>query len=160
MPKPTVYLETSVVSYLTAWLSNDLVMAAHQQLTRTWWRDERLGFDLYISDVVLREVRAGDPDAARDRLAVLKGVTILDPLPEALELARSLLKQNLVPTRAADDAFHIAISAVHGIDYLLTWNCKHIANAKTRSRIETECRNQGYKPTTLCTPEELMEDRE
>jgi predicted nucleic acid-binding protein len=155
--KPKVYLETSVISYLTAWPSRDLVKAAHQQVTQEWW-NTRERFDLYISQVVLREAGSGDPAAARLRLESLSGIPILTASPEASALAQQLVARGSLPTKAAVDAVHIAVAVVNGMDYLLTWNCTHIANAAMRHKIEAICRQSGYEPVVLCTPEQLMEE--
>jgi hypothetical protein len=156
MPKPKVYLETSFIGYLTGRLSGDLITAAHQKLTRSWWDDQRQKFALHISDFVLREVSAGDPAAAKERLGVLAGVAELETPFEAQAVAHALIDKRLVPTKAGVDALHVAVAAVSGMDYLLTWNCKHIANATTREGIAAVIRQLGYKPVVLCTPEELM----
>src|SRR5437016_2539333 len=124
--KPRIYLE-KVPSYLTAWPSRDLVRAAHQQITREWWA-HRGAFELYSSRLVVPECQAGDPQAAADRLAALAGVPLLEPTPDAAALAEALVRGIPLPDRAAADALHIAIAAAHGVDYLLTWNCTHIAN--------------------------------
>lgn len=155
--QPKVYLETSVVSYLTAWSSRDLVKAAHQTITREWWRG-RTRFDLYVSQVVLREASAGDPEAARLRMESISALPVLSASPEAGRLAQQLVAQGSLPPKAAVDALHIAIAVVNGIDYVLTWNCTHIANAAMRLKIEAICRQCGYEPVILCTPEELMEE--
>lgn len=156
MSKPTVYLETSLVGYLTSRLSGDLVTAAHQRLTRSWWKLQRPNFTLYVSDLVLREVGAGDPEAAREWMGVLAELIELPTPPEAALVARALIEHKLVPPKAAIDALHVAVAAVNGIDYLLTWNCKHIANAAIRDRVATVIRDLGYKSPVLCTPEELV----
>lgn len=156
MAKPTVYLETTVVSYLTAWPSRDLVMAAHQQITHEWWNNVRGGFDLFISQPVLDEAGAGDADAAERRLQVLSPLPLLEVTPEAVRLAQELINRTPMPPKAAIDALHVAVAAVHGMDYLMTWNCKHIANAVTRPVVEALCRAQGYRPPVTCTPEELI----
>jgi hypothetical protein len=153
----SVYVETTIVSYLTARPSRDLVQRAHQQLTRRWWRTRRPQFDLYVSPVVIQEAAGGDPLRARRRLAALKAVPVLDATADAM-LAEALAQAGAVPTEAVVDATHIAIATVHGMNYLLTWKCAHIANATVRTRIETTCRSEGYEPPVLCTPEELMED--
>lgn len=155
--RPKVYVETSVISYLTAWPSRDLVKAAHQQITREWW-ETRERFEIYISQIVLREASSGDPVAANARMESLSGFPVLTAGPEAGALAQQLLLQGSLPAKAAVDALHIAIAVVNGIDYLLTWNCTHIANAMMRIRIEGVCRQCGYEPVVLCTPEELMEE--
>ena len=149
-----VYVETTVPSYLMAWPSRDLVRAAHQQITREWWT-RRGVFELYTSRLVVEECRAGDPEAASDRLAALAGVPLLEQTAEAATLAEALMRGVPLPERAAADALHIAIAAVHGVDYLLTWNCTHIANVTLRPRIEAVCRAAGYEPPLICTPEEL-----
>jgi hypothetical protein len=152
--KPTVYIETTVPSYLTAWPSRDLVRAAHQQITREWWA-RRTAFDLYLSPLVVQECQAGDPRAAADRLAALAGIPLLDEIPEAGELAAALLRDIPLPDKAAADALHIATAAVHGMQYLLTWNCTHIANVMLRPQIEAVCRAAGYEPPLISTPQEL-----
>ena len=155
MAKPTIYIETSVVSYLAARPSRDLVVAAHQQLTINWWDTHSKDYELFISQVVLEEARAGNPEAAAKRMAALEGIPLLDIPDAAIQLADRLVKTRAVPKKAGQDALHIAIACVNGMDYLLTWNCKHIANAKMRSKIEKVCREAGYVPPTICTPEEL-----
>jgi hypothetical protein len=156
--KPRVYLETTIPSYLTAWPSRDLVRAAHQQITREWWDRRRGQFELFISQVVVRECQAGDPDAAAQRLDVLRDLPLLEQTEEATALAQALLEQVPLPDRAAVDALHIAVATVHGMDYLLTWNCTHIANAALRDPIESVCRASGYEPPAICTPEELLSE--
>ena len=155
--RPRIYLETTIPSYLTAWPSRDLVRAAHQQITREWWA-RRGAFELYASRLVVQECQAGDPQAAADRLAALAGVPLLEQTPEAASLAEALLRGVPLPEQAASDALHIAITAVHGLDYLLTWNCTHIANVTLRPRIEAVCRAAGYEPPLICTPEELPDE--
>lgn len=158
MANPKVYVETTVVSYLTAQPSRDIVLAAHQQITREWWQ-RRDRFELFVSEAVLREAAGGDPAAAAQRLAALQGIAVLDVSPAAVgDLARRLVSATAVPERAVVDAVHIAVAAVNGMDYLLTWNCAHIANAATRGKIERECRGAGYAPPVICTPEELTEE--
>ena len=154
---PSVYIETSVVSYLTAWPSRDVVVAAYQEVTREWWQGAPGRFVLYASALVISEARTGDDDAARARLDILATVPLLDATGEAVELTRKLLDLAAVPRNAADDAAHIAIAATNGVDYLVTWNFRHIANATMRSRIEDVCRRSGYDPPVICTPNELME---
>ena len=153
--KPKVYIETTVVSYLTGAASRDLILAAHQQITREWWED-RLRFALYISEIVDQEAGGGDQSAAALRLQALKGIPVLELSSEARTLAKQLVTDGPLPERAAVDALHIAISVVNGMDFLLTWNCTHIANAAMRHRIEAVCRSLGYEPPVICTPEELM----
>jgi hypothetical protein len=156
--KGRVYLETTIPSYLTAWPSRDLVRAAHQQITRDWWEKRRTQFELYISQAVLRECEAGDASAAADRMKVLEDLPLLEQTKEATQLAQALVDQVPLPERASVDALHVAIATVHGMDYLLTWNCTHIANATLREPIEAVCRAHGYEPPTICTPDELLAD--
>ena len=141
--KPTVYVETSVVSYLTARPSRAFRVAARQRATRGWWNGAAERFELVASELVLAEASAGDPAAARARLAALETVRLLDPFPEAERLAEELLASGAIPRGAETDAAHIAIAAVGGIDYLATWNFKHIANAAALSRIEHAPRHRG-----------------
>ena len=155
--KPKVYLETTIVSYLTAWPSRDLITAAHQQITQQWWHTQRARFDLFVAPPVMQEAQAGDPDAAARRLAALQDIPLLTLSEEAPGLAQALITPGPLPTNAVVDALHIAIAAVNGMQYLLTWNCTHLANAAIRSDIEDVCRARGYEPPVICTSEELME---
>lgn len=158
--KPKAYIETTVVSYLTAWPSRDVVLAGHQQITREWWRSVADRFELVASELVINEASAGDPDAARDRHVVLESVTLLDVTDDAAELAQQLIESGVIPAKSAEDAVHIAIAVTNGAEYLVTWNCRHIANATMRSQIESVCRNTGYEPAIICTPDELMESED
>lgn len=158
MTKPAVYLETSVVSYATSRPSRDLVTAGRQQITRDWFSVRARGYELFVSQLVISEASGGDEDAARDRADFLQGVRRLGVTEAAGELAGALVDSGAVPRKAAEDALHIAVAAAHGMDYLLTWNCKHIANATMRHDIESACREAGYEPPVICTPEELTND--
>ena len=153
--KPRVYLETTIPSYLTAWPSRDLLRAAHQQVTREW-SEQRAAFELFISPFLLIECRAGDPIATAQRLSALDDLAILEQTELVDDLATNLARAVSIPKRATADAFHMAIAAVYGMDYLLTWNCAHIANATLRSRIEATCRAAGLEPPIICTPYELL----
>lgn len=153
-----VYVETTVFSYLAARPSRDLRVAAHRQITAEWWDSRRHEFELFISQLVVEETSAGDPDAASRRGEYLEDLALLELSATALALAERLLADGAVPTAAAEDALHIAVAAVHGMQYLMTWNCKHIANAATRSRIEVVCNEAGYDMPVICTPEELLEE--
>ena len=155
--KPIVYIETSVISYLIARPSRDVVVAAYQEVTREWWRMATGRFEVVASELVVTEAEAGDKDAARERLETLKAATLLNVTEEAEELTQLLLALGAVPRQAAADAAHIAIAATNGADYLITWNFRHIANAAMRSTIEQACRQAGYQPPVICTPSELME---
>jgi hypothetical protein len=153
-----VYVETTFVSYLTARPSRDVVIAGHQQITHQWWESSRHRFELCTSQLVIEEAGAADPSAAQERLAILGSLTSLGVTTEARDLAKLLVEAGAVPEQAKADAAHIAIAATQGIDYLLTWNCRHLANAAMRKEIETVCNAAGYKPPIICTPEELLED--
>jgi hypothetical protein len=156
--KSSVYIETSIISYLTARLSNDLRVAANQKTTIEWWENRRLDFDLFVSEFVLTEAGFGDPVIAKKRLEIIADLSELLVDDSAKMLVKILISQKAIPLKAEIDAYHIAVAAVNGIDYLLTWNCKHIANAIMRPKIEIICRQQGFEPPTICTPQELMED--
>ena len=144
--KPTVYIETSVIGYLTSWPSGDLIVAARQKITRDWWRDAPAKYELIVSDVVLREAGTGDPQAVKDRLAALNGLPILPAARAAQDLVDALLAQAAVPSTEPEDAAHIALAVVNGIEYLVTWNFKHIANATMRLKINKVCSAAGYVP--------------
>ncbi|MBL7077458.1 MAG: type II toxin-antitoxin system VapC family toxin [Kiritimatiellae bacterium] len=150
------YIETSILSYLTARPSRDLLAAAHQQVTREWWDAHRERFEVFISPLVEEESRRGDPDAARRRVEALSGLPSLEVVDEAYELASVLISEGALPSLAEDDATHIALAAVHGVDYLLTWNCRHIDNAETKPIVRSVCAAHGYACPEICTPEELM----
>ncbi len=156
MEKKTVYLETSVVSYLTNRLSRDLIVAGHQASTREWWETERQNHDLYVSEMVIVEASRGQPEAAQKRLALLDGIALLRISEDVAVLAQALVKRRAIPEVAAADAVHVAVAAVNGIHYLLTWNCRHIANAERFDAISSVCVDCGYKPPIICTPDELF----
>jgi hypothetical protein len=156
--KASVYIETTIPSYLTAWRSPELVMAANQEATRKWWDESRTKFELFISELVITEISGGDSNAVKRRLAVVEGFTELALTDRAEALAGKLLLGAALPQKAKADALHIAIAAVNGMDYLLTWNCTHIANAIMRPKIESICRIAGYEPPVICTPPELVEE--
>ena len=156
--KPRVYIETTVISYLTARPARDVVIAGHQQSTRDWWATASERFELVISELVREEAGAGDPDAVHARLTLLTSLALLDATAEAQELAERLVSASAVPEAATRDAAHIAIAAANGIEYLVTWNFRHIANAVTRPQIESVCRQAGFESPVICTPEELMEN--
>jgi predicted nucleic acid-binding protein len=155
--KPKIYIETTIPSYLTARPSRDLIRAAHQEITREWWEDRRSAFELFVSQAVIQEAGAGDPTAAAERLALLTDLPVLVIATEVESFGQELLHRLPLPLKAAVDALHISYAAVYGMDYLLTWNCKHIANATLRKRIITVCESSGYTPPLICTPEELLE---
>ena len=154
--KPRVYVETSIVSYLTARPARDIIIAGRQQSTRDWWSVAPRRFELVISEFVREEAAAGDDDAARSRLAALSSLPVITTTADVTRLAQALVDAAAVPERAAQDAVHIAIAAVHRIPFLVTWNFRHIANAAARPRIEAVCRDGGIDPPLLCTPEQLV----
>ncbi len=155
--KPKVYVETSIVGYLAARPSRDLIVAAHQQITHEWWDVRRAQYDLYVSQVVIREASAGDPSFAARRMQVFQDMPLLDVTAQAALLAEHFILAHCLPQTAAEDALHIALAAIHSLEYLLTWNCTHIANAAMRPKIEELISQQGYRVPIICTPEELME---
>ena len=155
--KPRAYLETTIISYLTSRPSRDIITAAHQQSTQEWWDNRRDKFDIFVSQIVIQEAGEGNNEAAARRLEIIEEITQVEIQPEAVSLAQSLVADGLVPEKAATDALHIAIATVQGMDYLVTWNLKHIANATIRNAIANACRQRGYEPPIICTPEELME---
>ena len=151
-----VYLETTVVSHLTARPSRDVVQIAHQQITHDWWAARSAGFAFFVSELVAREAAAGDPEAAAARLRFLENLPALEVNEQATKVAEAILADGAIPPSAADDAMHLALAAVHGVDYLVTWNCRHLANAETRDRLAEVIRRCGHVPPRVCTPEELM----
>jgi len=154
--KARIYLETTIASYLAARPSRDLLIAGHQQITRDWWDTRRGAFDLFISELVREESAAGDPIQARRRLEFLAHVPILAANEAILNVARALVTQGPVPPRASADAVHIAFATAYGCDYLLTWNCRHIANAEIQRAARVVVGRYGFELPTICTPEELM----
>jgi hypothetical protein len=155
--KPTVYIETTIIGYLAMRVSGVLRIAANQQTTREWWDNHRQRFDLLISRFVVDECSGGDPVAAQERLAYVQGVPLLEIPNEVNALADALLSGVPLPEKSAIDALHISVAAVNGVEYLLTWNCKHIANPSMRAQIERICRDRGFEPPVICTPQELLE---
>ena len=151
-----VYIETTVPSYLTARPSRDLIQAARQELTREWWDQRRAAFDLCTSQLVLDEVAQGDPDVAERRLALLRGLALLPIEDPAIRLAQGFVSEGLLPPRAAADALHIAIATAHELDVLLTWNCRHLANAEILGGLRVAAQRHDYQLPIICTPEELM----
>lgn len=155
--KPSIHLETSIIGYLTSRVSDMLLTAANQQLTRRWWANHRGHFEVFVSRFVIDECAAGNDEAAAERLATISGLPLLDVTDDVIDLAGALLARVPLPEKAQIDAFHVAVATVNGIEYLLTWNCRHIANASLRPRIESVCRDLGYDPPSICTPQEIME---
>lgn len=157
--RPTVYIETSVISYLVARRNRrDLLVAANQELTQEWWESRRHSFDLYVSAVVLAEAARGDQASAAARHAILQELALAEITDATMALAQGLLRNTGLPQNANEDALHIAVAATSGLDYLLTWNCKHIANAVIIPRVNAVVRAHGHEPPLICTPQELMEE--
>jgi predicted nucleic acid-binding protein len=155
--KQRVYVETSVLGYLTSSLQRDVEVAGHQYTTREWWATAFDRFDICASQLVLQEVSGGDRQAARARVEALRGVKILPTTSEAELLAQDLIVGHAVPETEPEDALHIALAATHGVQFLVTWNFRHIANAAVRPAIDGVCLQAGYEPPIICTPEELLE---
>ena len=158
MAKSTLYLETTIPSYYTARVSQNLIVAAHQAITMEWWQHEAEKYDIYISQFVLDEAEAGDPDAAQRRVTFLSSFPLLEVTDDVLSLTENILKSQLFPVKAIRDISHIAVASVHGIEYLLTWNCTHINHATTKEKVRVVCEREGVPFPIICTPEELMEE--
>jgi predicted nucleic acid-binding protein len=155
MTRPTVYIETTVIGHIAAWDQTDVLVYARQIQSRRWWaiRDR---FDLVVSQVVIDECRAGDESAASERLALISGIPILTASDDVRLLADQLIERRGIPKTEPRDALHISLAAVNGIQYLVTLNFTHIANAATRLVIEQSCRDSGYTPPLICSPDELL----
>jgi predicted nucleic acid-binding protein len=151
----SVYVETSVISYYAARPSRDIVTAARQTITQEWWDEARGRFEVYISVLVVEEAKAGDSDAAQRRLAAISGLPILEINDAAEELAKRLIDGGLIPETSTEDALHIALATVHGMDFLLTWNFRHINNAELKTQIRAVIEAVGYECPVICSPEEL-----
>jgi predicted nucleic acid-binding protein len=152
----TVYIETSIIGYLTARTSNNLILMANVEATREWWDARRTHFEIYISQTVLDEAARGDAEIARRRLEILSDFPLLEVNEAVQDLAAQFLTRSNLPPKAADDALHIAVATIYGLDYLLTWNCKHIANAQIQKKLVQISFDAGYELPTICTPYELM----
>ena len=154
--KETVYLETSVVSYYTSWPSLDIIVLAHQEITREWWPKAMKRFDIFISEVVIEESSLGDPDAAKKRLEELKNFPHLELNDKVEQMAQVYVEKLGIPEKALRDAVHLSVACVHNIDYLVTWNCTHLANAEIIKRLIRINNSYNIKTPIICTPEELM----
>lgn len=155
---PRVYIETSIVSYLRQRPSSHVVGAARQLLTRRWWDDERFSFELVTSQYVLDEAADGDPVLAQERLESLANIPLLQLGSEIDAIAEEIMSRAILPPKAQVDALHIATAAHHRIDYLLTWNCSHIANARILPRIHRVLAGRNCFIPMICTPEEMLDD--
>ena len=158
MTQPTVYVETTVIGHLVGRMLADPIVAGRQTLTRQWWPIAEKSYRLLVSQLVVDECSAGDPVAAAERLAVLNSMALLEASEDANKLAGLLIAGLAIPATEPRDAGHIALAAVNGIEYLVTWNFKHIANPKTRVVIESICQDAGYDSPIICTPDELSEE--
>ncbi len=154
--RPSVYIETTIPSYLTAWSSRDLIIAGHQQITKEWWTTRQSHFSMYVSELVIQECKGGDPLAIKDRMEAIKGISILKVTKEAEVIAGSLLIKKIIPKKAFADAIHIAVAAENECDYLMTWNCRHIANAEIYFHVRELLSSEGFQCPIICTPTELM----
>jgi predicted nucleic acid-binding protein len=152
----TIYIETTIIGHLTGKLIADPIVSARQQLTRVWWQSHSSFYQLFVSQLVLDECSAGNVEAATERMYAIRDLDLLEGTPATDALAARLIAENAIPATEPRDAFHIAISATNGIKYLLTWNFKHIANASLRTKIELVCRDAGFEPPIICTPDELL----
>lgn len=151
----SVYIESSVISYLVARPSRDIVIAARHAITETWWREQKAEFELFISNLVVQEIGKGDVEAAEKRLGTVRNLSLLATSSEAQVLAKELLVRGALPANSEEDALHIGIAAAAGIDFLLTWNFKHINNAHTKAAITNVVEAHGFVCPILCSPEEL-----
>jgi hypothetical protein len=154
---PTAYIETTVISYLTAKPSREVIIAGHQAVTTEWWENDLPKFRAVISPIVLDEISAGDPEAVAKRLAAIEGMPQLEFALEARSLAIRYFETIHLPDSARADALHLALSTWHGTDYLVTWNCRHIANGRVRKLLQEINDSIGIATPVICTPEELLE---
>nr|VFK48974.1 MAG: hypothetical protein BECKTC1821E_GA0114239_11502 [Candidatus Kentron sp. TC] len=157
MINPSVYIETSVIGYLTSWPRENPTVAGHQNTTKLWWSTARDRFELFVSQLVIRECSDGDPEAVKDRLGSIKGIPVLPITPDAESLANALIQGRAVPKSELNDALHMVLAATHGAQYLVSWNFRHIVNASLRPVIGRICRGAWYNPPIFCTPEKLLE---
>jgi hypothetical protein len=154
---PTVYLETTVISYLTSRPSRDVLVAAHQAVTIEWWKNDLPKFKAVISPVVLDEISAGDPEAVTSRLATVENMPLIEITPEVTSLAVRYDDMIRLPESARADALHLALATWHGVDYLVSWNCRHIVSGRTRTLVQALNDSLGVATPVICTPEELLE---
>ena len=152
----TVYIETSIVSYLRQKPSSQVVAAARQLLTHQWWNDERSKYQLVVSQFVIDEATVGDASLAAERLESLDGIPLLTLEPTIADIADEIMSRAILPETARTDALHIAMLAHHRIQYLLTWNCRHIANARVLPRIHGVFNDLSIPIPVICTPEEMV----
>jgi hypothetical protein len=154
---PSVYIETTVISYYTAKPSNSLITLAHQRLAHSWWKKGLPKLNPFISQFVIDEISKGNKEAAQKRLSVSSKFSVLEATSEVSKLASAYYKAIQIPEKARIDAFHLAMATFHGMDYLVSWNCVHIASGRVRNILEKINAEFGYSTPAICTPEELME---
>jgi predicted nucleic acid-binding protein len=152
----SVYIETTVISYLVARPSRDILVAAHQQISHEWWEYQRRSFECFISQIVIDEIQAGNIQSADRRMEIIEDLSVLEVTDEAGHLTKAIIDAGAIPRKAVRDAAHIAVATVNDIDYLLTWNCRHLANAQIIRSVSIVCNTQGFSMPVICTPEELM----
>jgi predicted nucleic acid-binding protein len=155
--KPTLYIETTVISYLTARRSKDSIAAAHQRITKEWWDKALPLFEPFISPFVIEEISKGDEQAAKLRIEKVSSMPLLKISPEARRLADAYFSAVGLSEKARMDSYHLAMATWHGMDYLVSWNCTHIVSGRVRRIVEEVNAPFGLKTPILCTPEELME---
>jgi predicted nucleic acid-binding protein len=155
--KQSVYIESTIISYLTAKPSRDLIVAAHQQITREWWESVLPRLEPFVSQFVINEISVGDPAASATRLSASSTFPLLEMTPDVADLAARYFKAIQIPEKARSDAFHLAIATWHGLDYVVSWNCTHIASGRVRTIVERINSEFDMATPTICTPEELME---
>ena len=156
----TLYIETTVIGNIAGRVHPDPLVSARQQITRNWWSNAPQRYRLFTSQVALDECGEGDPGAAAERLEITRHVALLDTTDEAKALARALMKHGAVPASQPRDALHIAIATVHRIEFIVTWNFKHILNPHLQGKIADTCRDEGYRPPVICTPQQLLESED
>ncbi len=156
----TAYIETTIPSYYTARNARAILQASRQIATREWWDGGCSGFELVTSTETLNEAGEGAPDMAIQRLAMLRDIRVIPVTIDVANLARLLVASGLVPDIASPDAVHIALASVHQIDYLVTWNFKHIANPYIRERMRVKIDDSGHRMPVMCSPAELLNDDE
>jgi predicted nucleic acid-binding protein len=154
---PTAYIETTIPSYYVARPSMNVIQASRQASTRAWWDGGRSNFDLFTSQEVIQEARLGDAHMATQRLDFLSHIPKLELTEDVGKLAQKLIQFALVPEKAASDAVHIAVASVHGLNYIVTWNFKHIANPYTRDRLCAVVAEAGFRLPVMCSPDELIQ---
>ncbi len=152
----SVYIETTIISYLVSRPSRDILVAAHQQTTNEWWSSRLRDFECFISQIVIDEIQAGDSKAAEERMMKISQFAVLEATTEAEGLTEAIIRGGAIPKKAVRDAAHIAVAAVNDIEYLLTWNCRHLANAQIIRKVSVICNKESYSMPVICTPEELM----